>query len=224
MITFFFSTYAGDESLARRLVGQIQHHHPDSLIVAIADGYDPELPGVLVHTCQQPLKRPGTIHEYSYNRLKVAFEASPHSDLFIQMDPDTYLFRPFRRFPNADWFGRGSIERYGSDYTCRIILGCCWGMRRALIERLVRENPFAPELYDYPGNVRPDGTAFEDLGFALAVDSIYPNHLWQNWGEVNVRGKISGQTAAAHPIKELEPRIKSKLNKSSLPALRPINP
>jgi hypothetical protein len=219
LICFFFSTYLGDEPLARRLAGQIQRHYPAAVIAALGDGYTPDLAGCLCHGDEVALKRPETIHQYSHQRLAIALQAAPHADLYIQLDPDTYLTRPFRQIPRSEWAGRLCLSDYGPDYRVKHLHGCCWAMRRTLIERLVKENPFKPELYDYPGNVRTDGMAYEDLGFALAVDSVYPNQHWKNWGEVNLGGKL-GRFPATHPVKA--ERIKHQEQRTIKPALRPI--
>ena len=105
-IGFVFATAPHDWHLAPRLVAQIQQHHPGAEILCLPDGFDPEpSPGVPTVASTTPLKRPGSIHTYSYRKLALALESMPEFDVLVQLDPDTSLIGSLPPMPSADWFG-----------------------------------------------------------------------------------------------------------------------
>ncbi|MBW4484876.1 MAG: hypothetical protein KME14_20265 [Tildeniella torsiva UHER 1998/13D] len=201
---FFFSTTPSDWHLAPRLVGQIEAFYPEAKILCLPDGFSPgPLPGAIVGDAAEPLKQPASIHQYSYRRCTLALAHLDGCEVLVQLDPDTYLQKPFTHWPQSQWAGSFmAVPTTGPPFR-KFMHGALWMMRRQLLQQLVEENPFCPQHYAHDNNTRADGTAIEDRGFSEAVRLVYPADQWAAWGQLNTSGQVRPGWAAAHPVKEL---------------------
>jgi hypothetical protein len=197
-LAFVTNTWASDLPLAHRLAQQIQYHHPDAHHLVIGDGCSPDIPSAIC--VEQPQQK--TVEHcdrYSYRQLTLALERLSDFDHLIQLDPDCWLNGPLRPPKRGEFFGR-LFARNRNGQPTTVLHGCCWGMSRQLVERLVEADPFDLGDYLYPENQCRDGSCSEDTGFCVGVDRVRSRRLWQNWGEVCPNGQQPG-AKVWHPVK-----------------------
>lgn len=171
-LAFYFSVYK-DEIWAVRLVHQIKHFYPKADIVCIFDGQgfpgQAEILGNLGAKVRvgERLKGPGNGMKFSHRNLSVALEYSD-AELFLKMDPDSYMWRKFKYFPDLEFFGQDHRKTIGEAFPepVHYCHGACWGIRRGLMQRMVDSEIFYDDLYTHPHNLynRYAGEKFRKVG------------------------------------------------------------
>jgi len=178
---FYFNIH-GDEALAQRLHGEIQQFHPDADIVAIADGpLQSPIPWAIEG---EHLKTHGSIVRFIHRNLTEVLARS-EAEVFIKVDPDTYLLHPLDPTPTAPWAGRvGLVPPRGLPWVTepgRFCSGFCWAMQRGTMEALLQSigDPVAlEETYASPHNLyrrRKDRTVLvphEDFVIAHLLQKV----------------------------------------------------
>ena len=181
-LAFHFAIYQ-DEPLALRLAGQIRALYPTADIVAICDG------PADTDACQQLMSQQGVIvceGEHlkqwgmggaSAHRNLQAVLGETSAELFIQLDPDSYLWRAFRSFPEADWFGQCHYS-HCTMYP-RVPMGClhgaAWGMRREMAAAAVERELLLDPLYSTSKMLWAYPLARDSKRFVPRLDLIWGN-------------------------------------------------
>lgn len=238
-VCFVFHVW-NDHELGKRLARQLRQYHPDSDIIAIADGAEADQPG-FAEFCQ------GLGVRYVVgDRLKTRLEGArwterfmnlylTHSDapVLVRLDPDTFVHRPFAYFPPGDYFGQWQNHEAGIH-----VQGACAGFsRRActdLIESgLLHDPKYLLGTYHYEryGMYRhPDEAHSTEKVTAedIVLGDIFSKRLdhlsISNWLEVAGGMLFRGippenadlKLAATHPVRYNTPEERANLIGQSL--------
>lgn len=209
---FFFNTYPGDFHLANRLIRQLKYYFPESDILAIPDGFyddfcqQSNLENVKICRRETPLKRKGTVHVHSYQNLEYV-AANTDAELIIQLDPDVFITQRFdsTNLPSTLFFGQFYYYWWPDDWDKPLVQGSVWGMRRSLLDKLVKVNPFNASFYEHSFSERRDGSSLEDRGWSESLNEVYPFTEWGWWKNLVLRNKSfncvprRGRIWATHP-------------------------
>lgn len=108
MITFFIGVYK-DQELAKRAINQIKVFYPGSPIVSISDGIQDDdyalfcSANSVIYTQGERLKT--VPNGGAWTQRWMAEVLKTNSDIYIKIDPDTYIQGTVTTFPDADVFG-----------------------------------------------------------------------------------------------------------------------
>jgi len=133
-----------DEVLAIRLVRQILKYYPQSKVTVIWEGGVTEYSGEWYSLQQrmsirlifgERLKVLATGPEWVKRWMQAGLEMN--TQLVFRVDPDVYLWRPFRYFPTEDRFGMmlGQLK-----YKRPLLRGCIGGYQREAIQKFLDSN------------------------------------------------------------------------------------
>jgi hypothetical protein len=200
-IGFVIHCCSADLALAERLLRQLCYFHPDSPVLLLPDGISPDFAYVghqHLISCPTPttLKHRETIHQYSHRKLALASDRLD-TDWIVQLDPDCYLSEPIPVPRKRVWHGRLFSYPYRGDQKIKMQHGAAWAMPREVVSTAAESNPFDPSDYIHDNNIRPDGSAMEDCGFAAGIAKVHGPKLWKNWSAFNGR-----RAAIHHPVKD----------------------
>lgn len=226
----FYLTVYRDEIWAHRMVNQIKTFYPDAPILVTTDGpaHAPSLDKMGATTTLQferRLKLAGTGGLFSQRNLLAALIVAEQAgvDVMFKVDPDSYLWRPFEYYPDAEWFGSiwSVTKSFGTVTSCS---GGCWGMTTDFIRTIVNSKLlFAKELeatdltypryaaraFNKPGDKgrTREMVALEDDAMGWVADQLGVTPVM--WDEVQLRqnGEVIQtppfQYAVTHPVRSI---------------------
>ncbi len=232
ILCFYFCIYH-DDQYALRLAKQLNHYYPTSQKIAIYDGLgDKVIKGqlkdfnVTVHNGAR-FKRKGMGMLHIQRNLHVLLENS-NPDTFINMDPDSFMWRKFNNLPNADWFGQIQNLKVGNFTATNRIQGthgACYGCSKTLAEALYSSKIFLDKkTFSHPGLMyRRYGNKFkkhgdkyhsnewiprEDPSFAYAAQQLgYSPVKWENdlfLTQTKEQYSFDRAKAVTHPVRKLD--------------------
>lgn len=188
MIDFAFSIY-DDRPLVERLIRDLREIYPDSKILCIADGVNPNgfsqyaVDYGVTYTVGEKRLKPANFGGLWLERLlEFALQNSTASHL-VRTDGDAKFWRAFRYLPSADISG-ALVERHGFKFPN----GPCVVFRREAIEKIltsqVLQDPFYAESpwfgYERYGEYRHSDETI-DLT-PMSLDDVILGHVVQRLG------------------------------------------
>ena len=207
-ICFFFNV-CKDEHLAKRLMRQIDRHYPGVASIAVLDGpSDLAQIGSTVIYHGERLKQQGTLGQFIKRNFALCLEQD--ADLFISLDPDTFLWKPFEDIPIADWFGQVNKSFVEPFMGCPVVVGACAGYSRHALQQLMHSRLLDDPIVDQAPTYRPDLagsiTPAEDyvIGWALGSLGVKPVQWVENrimGGNVTQKQSPPYKYSATHPCK-----------------------
>lgn len=209
-LCFFFNVYR-DEPLALRLMSQLDRHYPGYRALAITDGPSTLTPSAdtVVYEGDR-LKRQGSLGQFIARNFRLCLQQD--ADLFIGLDPDTFVWKPFEQIPDADWFGQCNKSFVDPFQGLPVVVGACAGYSRQVLEalmnsKLLEEDAIVNQAPIYRPDLAGCEVPAEDyvIGWALSNLGFAP----MPWPENRIMGgnvtqKQSGPPyiyAATHPCK-----------------------
>ena len=209
MTLCFFFNVCKDERLAGRLMAQIERHYPGIPSIAILDGpSDLVAIGSTKIYAGDRLKRQGFLGQFIKRNFALCLEQN--ADLFVSLDPDTFLWKPFEAIPSADWFGQVNKSFVEPFMGCPVVVGACAGYSRNALQRLMDsgllDEPIVDQAPTYCPKLSGDSTPAEDyiIGWALDKLGFKPVQWAENrimGGNVTQKQRPPYQYAATHPCK-----------------------
>lgn len=205
-LCFFFNVVEYEAKLAKRLVNQLNYFYPHADKIAIRDGnFNLQLENVNLETGNTTLKRPGTIGKF-IERNWTTVLANSKAKIFIQVDPDSYLWKSFKEIPDSDWFGDTTIQYINSKLnTIFVVMGYAVGFKRELLEQGLSSG-----LLNYPkienNRIYRKCIPSEDVavGWVLSNLGAIPEK-WKEVDEIRTAGVYKQlkpyKFALTHPVK-----------------------
>jgi len=213
MICFYFNFHQEEKRLADRLVKQIQFFYPDSDILCITDDEsNPSWTGVKT-ICGNHLKKRGKIRLFIRRNFQKCIQNS-QAAIFIQVDPDTYIWRHFHAIPSAHWFGDTTYQvqsEPGLGNNFNVVMGYCVGFSRHLMVELLSSNIINDSFVEGKRIYKPlfskNYTPSEDVAIGYMLTSL--GFTPSTWAEVyedrqtNICKQIRKpyKYAVTHPVK-----------------------
>jgi len=155
----------------------------------------------------EPLKRIEHGAKWLHRLYQTFLDEHPDADVMMQMDPDAWLHRPFKAFPDADVFGEQAVASMMRTPGVRgtYIAGRARGVRRHAVEEFVNTREFLSQVYVNGQFVRQTGGVSCDLMFFYGCQRRRLSV--KAWGEVTHRPRPKDDTkfAVSHSIKMIEP-------------------
>lgn len=205
-IAFYFN-YCGESRLASRLISQLYRFYPEADKICIHDGSFDPLPGV-INVGKSQLKKTDTIGLFIKRNFTVCLNNSEAST-FIQIDPDSYIWKPFDAIPEADWFGDCEAQKREHFGDINVVMGYCAGFSRNAMKQVLSsgllQDPILQQSPCYRPRRYPYGVCSEDVPLGWVMTQLKIESV--KWNEVNeMRGTINKQRppyryAVTHPVK-----------------------
>jgi hypothetical protein len=204
---FFFNVYK-DEKLAERLMRQLFDFYPEIQSICIVDGVsDLKSYGNTKIYQGKRLKQQNKLGEFIKRNFSLCLEQD--ADIFISLDPDTYLWKKFENIPEKDWFGQVNLITIPPFKGHNLIVGACAGYSRKAINTLLDSQLLEDKtvndapLYNPP--LINEVVPAEDyvIGWALETLGFIP----YQWEENSIRQGLTNKQkppykySATHPVK-----------------------
>jgi hypothetical protein len=206
-LAFFFTFTDNDYLLAKRLVEQINTFYPDALTLAVGDGVNTKNKLDCVCWFKKHLKKLDTIGQFTQENFSFILDmlvSDPTIDTIIKLDPDSFLKRPFKTFPEGKWGGETKTGTFTWGYS-RWCKGGGYFIKKEAIEEIVSSRFLLEPQYNVLQKVElRNNRVYEDcrLGHVANRLEIYPIE-WDevNCGRFSKLDKRSRKKALHHPVK-----------------------
>ena len=226
----FYLTVYRDEIWAYRMVKQINQLYPDAPVLVTTDGPANlsafEELNVTLLPYEIRLKVFGNGGHYSQRNMIAALNMAESYKLHIvfKVDPDSYLWRIFNYYPDAQWFGNVYTRTFSKLGELTFCAGGCFGMRTPVLKSLVDSEllldeklyteeiaypRYSSKVYAKPGDTERSRELIlnDDLaiGWAMTQVGVVP----EVWNEVELKqnGELIQQLpyryAVTHPVRTL---------------------
>jgi hypothetical protein len=204
---FFLNVYK-DEKLAIRLLKQLNTFYPNATVLVICDGDSTlESFGDVKVFKGERLKKQGFLNKFIIRNFSICLEHS--FDTYISLDPDTYIWKPFTKIPEEDWFGQVNKSNLKPFNNNKLIVGACAGYSfkalNSLIGSKLLESPIVDLAPLYKTALTGETVPAEDyvIGWALETLGFVP----YQWEDNDIQQGITNKQttpykySATHPVK-----------------------